>query len=114
MTDESRHLLKVRQVPTEANSGYTSIIGRIVELIKELNETYKVETMVIGSPGPLNPFEGVFLSSPNLPSWNDVHVTEIVESEVDIPTFLLKDTDALGEAMYGAGKGKHDYKIKRS
>ncbi|MCA0986897.1 ROK family protein [Guptibacillus algicola] len=109
VTDERGHLLKVRQVPTEATNGSTSIIGRMVDLIKEMNENYKVETIGIGSPGPLNPFEGIVLSPPNLPGWKDVHITEIVEKRVGVQTSLINDADAaaLGEAMYGAGKGKH-------
>lgn len=108
VTDEQGHLLQVRQIPTIATSGYTSIIARMIDLIKELTDTYKVETIGIGSPGPLNPFDGIVMSPPNLPGWKDVPITEIVQKEVSIPTLLINDADAaaLGEAMYGAGKGK--------
>ncbi|WP_270180159.1 ROK family protein [Alkalihalobacillus sp. CinArs1] len=108
VTDEQGHLLQVMQIPTIATSGYTSIIARMIDLIKELTDTYKVETIGIGSPGPLNPFDGIVMSPPNLPGWKDVPITEIVQKEVSIPTLLINDADAaaLGEAMYGAGKGK--------
>lgn len=108
VTDDNGQLLKEKQVPTNASAGYKSIIGRMIEIIKEFQKDFKIKSIGIGSPGPLNPFEGIILSPPNLPGWDKVPLTDFVEGEVGVPTILANDADAaaLGEALFGAGKGK--------
>ncbi len=108
LVDESGRILQVKQIPTEASLGYESIITRMVDLIKEVKKAYSAVSIGIGSPGPLNPFDGVVVSPPNLPGWQDVPITEMVEEAIGIPTYLVNDADAaaLGEALYGGGKGR--------
>ncbi|MGB7999825.1 MAG: ROK family protein, partial [Anaerobacillus sp.] len=92
----------------DSESGYQSIIQRMIALIKEVKKAYSAVSIGIGSPGPLNPFDGIVVSPPNLPGWKNVPITALVEEEIGIPCFLVNDADAaaLGEAMYGSGKGK--------
>ncbi len=109
LVDQNGQMLQVKQIPTDAESGYQSIIHRMIALIKEVKKAYSAVSIGIGSPGPLNPFEGIVVSPPNLPGWKDVPITALVEEEIGIPCFLVNDADAaaLGEAMYGSGKGKN-------
>ena len=61
----------------------------------------------ISCGGPLDSAKGIIMSPPNLPGWDNVHITKIFEQEFGISTFLRNDADAcaLAEWKFGAGKG---------
>jgi len=61
----------------------------------------------IGSPGPLNPFDGVILAPPNMPRWIDVPLREQLEKKLRRTVRVENDANvgALGEAIYGSGEG---------
>ncbi|MBQ7901590.1 MAG: ROK family protein, partial [Clostridia bacterium] len=65
------------------------------------------EAIGISCGGPLDSKRGVIMSPPNLPGWDDVHITEIFERQFGVPAFLQNDADAcaLAEWRFGAGKG---------
>jgi len=50
---------------------------------------------------------GIILSPPNLPGWEEVHITDILQAEFGVPVFLQNDANAcaLAEWKFGAGKG---------
>ena len=57
--------------------------------------------------GPMDTANGVILSPPNLPGWNNVHITELLSEHFGVPAVLQNDANAcaLAESKYGAGKG---------
>ena len=57
--------------------------------------------------GPLDSKNGVILSPPNLPGWDDVHITELFSKHFGVPCVLQNDANAcaLAEWKYGAGRG---------
>ena len=61
----------------------------------------------ISCGGPLDEKRGIIMSPPNLPGWDDVHITEILTERFGIPAKLLNDANAgaLAEWRFGAGKG---------
>jgi len=75
----------------------------------------KIEAMKPGSDpvfgiscgGPLDSKTGVVMSPPNLPGWDDVHITEIIQKRFGGRAFLMNDANAgaLAEWIYGAGRG---------
>jgi len=64
----------------------------------------------IGAPGPLNSYTGVVYAPPNLPGWENVPVRELFEERFHVPIFVENDANAaaLGEYMFGAGRGSHN------
>lgn len=66
-----------------------------------------VKAVGISCGGPLDSAEGVILSPPNLPGWDDVRIVEIVRREFGIPAAIQNDANAcaLAEWKFGAGKG---------
>ena len=103
-----------RKRPTLANEGQESVIGRIVELIRELTRTNGVDGSIkgvgIGVPGTPDLDTGVIQFLPNLPGkWLNVPLQSIVEEEVELPVALINDVRAitLGEWIFGAGRGAH-------
>lgn len=61
----------------------------------------------IGAPGPLDNRTGVVFAPPNLPGWENVPLGELFRQEFHVPIFVENDANAaaLGEYMFGAGKG---------
>lgn len=73
----------------------------------------ELQSIGIGSFGPLDldptsPTYGAITSTPKLP-WQNFNIKQAIESALDIPAVLDTDVNAaaLGEYMWGAGKGKH-------
>lgn len=61
----------------------------------------------ISCGGPLDAQRGIIQSPPNLPGWDDVHITEMLTDRFGIPAYLCNDANAcaLAEWKYGAGQG---------
>lgn len=66
-----------------------------------------VAAIGISSGGPLDSTEGLILSPPNLPGWNNIRITQLFEREFGIPTAIQNDANAcaLAEWKFGAGVG---------
>lgn len=101
-----------RKRPTLANEGQEAVIGRIVELIRELTrdngKVGSIKGIGIGVPGTPDIDTGVIQFLPNLPGkWINVPLQSIVEEEVELPVALINDVRAitLGEWIFGAGRG---------
>lgn len=103
-----------RQRPTLANEGQEAVIGRIVELIRELTQANGAAGLIrgvgIGVPGTPDLDTGVIQFLPNLPGkWLNVPLQSMIEEEVQLPVALINDVRAitLGEWTFGAGRGAH-------
>ncbi|MBD7913368.1 MULTISPECIES: ROK family protein [Clostridium] len=99
-------------VPTKAEEGEIPVLNRIIGTIEEVLEkarvtTDEVESIGIGSPGPLDAVTGVIITTPNLP-FKNYNVVKPLMERFDIPVYLDNDANvaAIGEFMFGAGKGK--------
>jgi len=69
--------------------------------------TGKPDSIGISCGGPLNSENGVILSPPNLPGWDNVEIVKIIEKHYSVPAHLQNDANAcaLAEWKFGAGKG---------
>lgn len=99
-------------VPTKAEEGEIPVLNRIIRTIEDVldksNTTInEVESIGIGSPGPLNAVTGVIITTPNLP-FKNYNLVKPLKERFDIPVYLDNDANvaAIGEFMFGAGKGK--------
>jgi glucokinase len=60
----------------------------------------------IGVPSAVDPERGIVYNLNNIPSWKEVHLKEIFETEFQLPVKVNNDANcfALGEKYYGTGK----------
>ena len=60
--------------------------------------------------GPLDSKKGLIMSPPNLPKWDKIPITKIIEDNFNVPVFLQNDANAcaLAEWRFGAGKGTNN------
>lgn len=79
----------------------------ITESAKKLIEGREIISCGISCGGPLDEKKGIILSPPNLPDWDEIHITEILEKELGVPCFLRNDANAcaVAEHLFGEGRG---------
>ena len=66
----------------------------------------------ISSPGPVDPWRGVVLQTPNMgPDYHDVPIAAELGAALGLPAFLERDTNvaALGEMAFGAARDCPDF-----
>lgn len=103
---EIQHFKSVR---TAVRGGVYAIVDQIVELADGIFEEHGSRlTAGVGvvAPGPLEPKAGIVRFAPNLPGWENVPLTRLLEERLQIPVVLGNDGNcaALGESMFGAGR----------
>ena len=61
----------------------------------------------ISCGGPLDSKNGIVLSPPNLPGWDEIPIVELTEQHFNIKAFVQNDANAcaMAEWKYGAGRG---------
>ncbi|MDR1024493.1 MAG: ROK family protein [Treponema sp.] len=84
------------------------LLSDVEGLLGTKNE--RAEAIGISCGGPLDQEKGIILSPPNLPGWDEIHITEYFTERTGIPAYLCNDANAgaLAEWKYGAGKGCKD------
>lgn len=98
--------------PTDKVNGFTGTLENIFECLDQILSRNSIDNKHISAigiscGGPLDSEKGIILSPPNLPGWNNIEITEIIESKTGINTYLENDANAcaIAEWKYGAGKG---------
>lgn len=111
LADSMGHIISEVKVATGATEGPVAVISRIAETyyrVVHLAQPFRAVPSVlgIGSPGTLDPVNGVVYKSPNL-GWHDVPLVEKIKGIIGIPVLLENDANlaALGEHSLGAGRG---------
>ena len=81
-------------------------LGRIMDAAGELM-TKEVEAIGVSCGGPLDSKKGIIQSPPNLPGWDEIHITDMLKEKFGVGAYLCNDADAcaLAEWRYGAGEG---------
>ncbi|MBD7916390.1 ROK family protein [Clostridium sp. Sa3CUN1] len=102
-------VVKEYTIPTEAYKGEEVVLNKILSTIDKVIEEIdinEVQSIGIGSPGPLDIEKGLIVYTPNLPFKNFNIVKPIVD-RYKIDTYLDNDANVatLGEFLFGAGKG---------
>jgi glucokinase len=100
---------------THSEEGFEPVLERLKEGIRQALAQGNVPlTQIRGigfcAPGPLDSRTGVLYDPPNLRSWHNVPIKRILEDEFRVPVHVGNDANlaALGEYMYGAGRGLSD------
>lgn len=95
-------------IPTSGSA--TDVLSQLIELGNQLADQYGIEkfdAVGISCGGPLNSEQGLILSPPNLPTWDEVPVVKIFKDAFKTAVTLQNDANAcaLAEWRWGAGKG---------
>ncbi len=102
-------LLQSRKTPAEVCSlvleGLKAMCSQSGVVLK------KVLHLTAGAPGITNVDTGVVLSAPNLNSWDDIPLRDMLQKVISLPAIVENDTNlaAVGEYHHGAARGMQDF-----
>jgi glucokinase len=106
------HIIERVTFATETAPGPEAALRKLEALAQELLVKHSVQTREVAAVGiscggPLDSRRGVILSPPNLPGWNEIAITQRLQSTLGVPAFLQNDANAcaLAEWQWGAGRG---------
>jgi glucokinase len=110
IVDDNGTVLSKQESPTQAQRGYSYGLRRIVGMLRETARDAGVEIsgIGIGSTGVVYPSTGAFGDVDFLPGWQGNNPVEDLTRAFNVAAALENDADAsaLGEASWGAGKGR--------
>jgi len=110
MVDDTGSVLSKLESPTDAQRGYSRGLERMIGMLRETARVAGVEIsgIGIGSTGLVHPISGAFGDVDFLPGWQWNNPVEDLARAFNVSVALENDADAsaLGEASWGAGKGK--------
>lgn len=110
MVDDAGRVLSKLESPTDAHRGYSNGLERIIGMLRDTARDSGVEIsgIGIGSTGMVYPLSGAFGDVDFLPGWQGNNPVEDLARAFHVTAALENDADAsaLGEASWGAGKGK--------
>jgi len=97
---------------TENEYGANNVVKRIFGNIEQLlarNSISASELSAVGVScgGPLDETNGIIMNPPNLPGWDGIQITKMIESHFGVKAVLQNDANAcaLAEWKYGAARG---------
>lgn len=99
-------IVRKAQVPTPRTANPDEVVDAIVDLIRQVAESDAIEGIGIGVPSVVDWEKGIVYNVMNIPSWKEVQIKDILESEFGVPVAVNNDANcfALGEKMYGAAR----------
>lgn len=99
--DDKMNIVEKVKFPT------TTLADTLERIFSEVERLMPACAIGISCGGPLNERRGIIMSPPNLPGWDDVHITDMLTERFGIPAYLCNDANAcaLAEWRYGAGEG---------
>ena len=107
--DEDFNLTEKKSIPTNAHEGGKRIIERVIEIVKSCDN---IDRVGISTAGQVDSVKGeIVFATETIPGYTGVKIKELVEEETGIPTAVENDVNsaALGEAVFGAGKGESSF-----
>lgn len=99
-------ILETSSVPTRSDSDYRGIVTDLTDCAKSLIGSHRIRKIGIGSPGLVNSVTGTVCYSNNI-TWSDAPLRDDISRILGVPALIANDAKcaALGEALYGVGKG---------
>ena len=105
----SESITPIAHYRTRTNAHEPGVFDRLVQAIENVwNDD--VISMGVASPGPLDPYTGTILATPNIPEWRNFPLAQKLSARFGVPVHLDNDANmaGFGEWTFGAGKGHHN------
>lgn len=113
--EDGIHIVDKRRFDTHTERGFDDTLIRLYATIDALLAGHRlaardVHAFGISCGGPLNSRQGIILSPPNLPGWDNIPLPAMLQARYGIPAYLQNDANAcaLVEWKLGAGRGTQD------
>jgi glucokinase len=100
---------KVEKIATHGPTG--SALERLISAIRQVwPQDGEVAAIAAAAPGPLDPYQGIIIETPNIPGWEGLPLRQHLQDTFHVPVALGNDANmaAMGEWKFGAGQGHHN------
>ncbi len=108
---DDRGVISAREKEATQSKTREEIVAIIAEMVRRLTKhAPDVRGVGLGMPGPLDPFSGTVLVTPNLPFKEPFPIKEVLEKEIGLSVLMNNDANmaVLGEWWKGAAVGAHN------
>jgi glucokinase-like ROK family protein len=114
ITDGELHVLAYAAEAVDVRKGPDAVLGRALDLVAKVRSENAMQSLVgagVGVPGPVSFSEGIPVSPPIMPGWNQFPVRETLSAELGCPVLVDNDVNimALGEKHAGIAKSADDF-----
>ena len=106
---DGKQVLQKREQDTNAKLGGSYVMERAKEI---LHQYQGFDAIGISTAGQVNPEKGcISYANENIPGYTGMEIRRILEAEFHVPVAVANDVNAaaVGEAQFGAGRGKTDF-----
>ncbi|MCC6567971.1 MAG: ROK family protein [Anaerolineales bacterium] len=105
----SESITPVAHFRTRTNAREPGVFDRLVQAIENVWDA-KATSIGVASPGPLDPYTGTILATPNIPEWQNFPLASKLSEHFGVPVHIDNDANmaGFGEWTFGAGKGHHN------
>ena len=100
--------INIRRVPSRGMED--GVFDRLTALVDAIWPDEPVAAICAAVPGPLNPYTGIIIETPNIPAWTNFPLADLLKKKYNVPAYIGNDANlaVMGEWLYGAGKGHHN------
>ncbi len=100
-------LEKIIETPISAQSNEKVVCDELIAAIRSVFSPDSCGGIGVAVPSVVDPVRGIVYSVENIPSWLEVPLKDILETEFAVPVTINNDANAfiLGEFYFGAGIG---------
>lgn len=104
--DHEGRYSSILKFPSEGHLGPNNLISRVISAISAMRQEGDLLGIGIGMAGAIDHIKGEVRFSPNLPGWNYIPLSRIIEAQIERPVLVDNDVNliALGEKWLGAGR----------
>ncbi|MBS0417199.1 MAG: ROK family protein [Proteobacteria bacterium] len=110
--DSGGKILAKEEIPTAPSRGFTAAMEDVVSSLDRVRSIAGVALrgIGIGCTGPVDPIRGAICEVEFLPGWEGCNPTTLLGERFELGVVMENDADAaaLGEALWGAGKGRQN------
>jgi glucokinase len=108
LVDDAGNVISRRDIPVDVDRGPANARDAMLKVMRELQTHGGFSGIGIGSTGPVDIMTGEFGDVNTLPGWQGWNPMQELADEFHVRIALENDADAaaLGEARWGAGRGK--------
>lgn len=106
--DGKIEITKKEKVSTDLSIPPEKMIEQLISIADKMTNNQKISSIGISCGGPLDSKKGVINSPPNLSTWVNVPIVDIMKKHFGVPVYLQNDANAcaVAEWKFGAGRDK--------
>ncbi len=100
------NIVEIFKIENEVQKGAAYNLDKLINQIKTQWNSYEIEKVGVGAPGPLDIKVGKLLNPVNLKGWENFNIKEYLSKKLNLPVQVNNDANVAGLAESLAGSAK--------